>query len=101
MNYIKEIDILNEKLRDIVFNYMEMIKRNKKMIDISKEEYIEGNIDGDVYENDKRYHEEQIKIIENRISEILNALKMIGSASEFIKSNKFNRFIYEIGDKKE
>ena len=99
MNYIKEIDILNEKLRDIIFNYMEMIKRNKRMIDISKEEYIVGNIDSDVYENDKRYHEEQIRIIENRISEIMNALKMIGGAGEFIKSNKFNRFIYEIGDK--
>lgn len=99
MNDIREIDIISKKLGDIVFNYMEMIKRNKRMIDISKEEYIEGNIDSNIYENDKRYHEEQIKIIENRIDEIVNALKIISGAGEYIKSNKFNRFIYEIGDK--
>lgn len=99
MNDIREIDILNKKLRDIVFNYMEMIKRNERMIRISEKEYRDGNIDISIYNNDIEYHRDQIRIIKNRIDEIFNALKMIGGAGEYIKSNKFNRFIYEIGDK--
>lgn len=99
MNDIKEIDIISKKLSDIIFNYREMIKRNERMIRISEEEYRDGNIDVSIYNNDVEYHKEQIKIIKSRIDEIFNALKMIGGAGEYIKSNKFNRFIYEIGDK--
>lgn len=99
MNDIREIDIISKKLSDIIFNYREMIKRNERMIKISEEEYIDGNIDVSIYNNDIEYHREQIRIIKNRIDEIFNALKMISGAGEYIKSNKFNRFIYEIGDK--